>query len=74
MFPFILRSVTLAGVDSVRAPLYLRKVAWERLATELPPDLVESMTIEHPLEDVPELAEQIVAGKIRGRVLIAINP
>jgi acrylyl-CoA reductase (NADPH) len=74
VFPFILRSVKLAGVDSVRAPLYLRKVAWERLATELLPDLVESMIVEHPLEDVPELAEQIVAGKIRGRVLITINP
>lgn len=72
--PFILRSVTLAGVDSVRAPLSLRKVAWERLATELSPELVESMTVEYPLEDVPRLAEEILAGRTRGRVLIAINP
>jgi acrylyl-CoA reductase (NADPH) len=74
VFPFILRNVTLAGVDSVRTPLYRRKVAWERLATELPVDLIESMTVERSLEDLPELAEQIVAGKIRGRVLIAVNP
>jgi acrylyl-CoA reductase (NADPH) len=74
VFPFILRNVTLAGVDSVRTPLPLRKVAWERLATEIPIDLLQSMTTEHPLEDVPELAELIVAGKIRGRVLIAVNP
>lgn len=72
--PFILRSVTLAGVDSVRAPIDLRKVAWEWLAHELPADLIESMTVEHPLEDVPQLAEQIIAGKTRGRVVIAVNP
>ena len=72
--PFILRSVTLAGVDSVRCPIELRKVAWNRLATELPADLMESMTVEHPLEDVLELAEKILAGKTRGRVVIAVNP
>ena len=61
-------------MDSVRCPLERRRVAWNRLATEFPPDLIESMTVEHSLEDVPELAEQIVAGKTRGRVLIAVNP
>jgi acrylyl-CoA reductase (NADPH) len=72
--PFILRSVILAGVDSVRCPLEHRKVAWNRLANELPADLLESMTVEHNLEDVLELAEKIVAGKTRGRVVIAVNP
>jgi acrylyl-CoA reductase (NADPH) len=72
--PFILRSVTLAGVDSVRCPVELRRVAWNRLADELPADLLNAMTVEHPLEDVLELAEQIVAGKTRGRVVIAVNP
>lgn len=72
--PFILRNVTLAGVDSVRTPIELRKIAWKRLATDLPRDVIESMVTEHPLEDVPELAEQILAGKTRGRVVIAINP
>ncbi len=72
--PFILRSVTLAGVDSVRCPVELRKVAWNRLATELPAGILDAMTVEHPLEDVLDLAEKIVAGKTRGRVVIAINP
>ena len=72
--PFILRSVTLAGVDSVRCPIEKRQVAWARLATELPADLLESMTVERSLEDVPQLAEEIVAGRTRGRVVIAINP
>jgi acrylyl-CoA reductase (NADPH) len=74
VFPFILRAVTLAGVDSVRAPLEIRKEAWRRLATGLPGELIEEMCVEHPLEDVAELAEQIVEGKTRGRILIAINP
>ncbi len=72
--PFILRSVILAGVDSVRCPIELRKVAWNRLATELPANLIEAMTVEHPLEDVLQLAEEILEGKTRGRVVIAINP
>ena len=72
--PFILRSVTLAGVDSVRCPVEIRKVAWNRLANELPAELLGAMTVEHSLEDVIELAEKIVAGKTRGRVVIAVNP
>jgi acrylyl-CoA reductase (NADPH) len=72
--PFILRSITLQGVDSVRCPIDVRKEAWERLTREVPIDMIESMTVEHTLEEVPELAEQIVAGKTRGRVLIAVNP
>jgi acrylyl-CoA reductase (NADPH) len=72
--PFILRSVTLAGVDSVQCPLDRRKAAWNRLANELPGDILEGMTVEHTLEEVPELAEQILAGRTRGRVVIAVNP
>ena len=52
----------------------MRKEAWRRLATGLPAGLIEAMSVEHPLEDVPQLAEEIVEGKTRGRVLIAINP
>jgi acrylyl-CoA reductase (NADPH) len=72
--PFILRAVTLAGVDSVRAPLALRREAWARLANELPASVIDKMTVEHPLEEVPRLAEEILAGKTRGRVVIAVNP
>lgn len=72
--PFILRAVTLAGVDSVRTPIPLRTEAWTRLATQLPADLIDKMAVEYPLEDVPRLAEEILAGKTRGRVVIAVNP
>jgi acrylyl-CoA reductase (NADPH) len=72
--PFILRGVTLAGVESVRCPVARREVAWGRLARELPADLLEEMTVREPLERVPELAEDIVAGRTRGRVVVAVRP
>jgi len=72
--PFILRSVTLAGVESVRCPIEQRRTAWERLATELPADLLDTMTVEATLDDVPALAEEILAGRTRGRVVIAVSP
>jgi acrylyl-CoA reductase (NADPH) len=71
--PFILRGVTLAGVDSVMAPLALRAEAWSRLATDLPLDLLDSLTDTHPLSDAPELAPQILAGHTRGRVVFTVS-
>jgi len=71
--PFILRGVTLTGVESVRAPLKLRARAWERLATGLPPALLEEMTVVEPLGRVPALAEEILAGRTRGRVVIDVR-
>ncbi|MET0728304.1 MAG: MDR family oxidoreductase [Acidimicrobiales bacterium] len=70
--PFILRGVTLAGVDSVMAPLPLRTEAWGRLATELPLDLLDSLTVVHPLADAPGLAAEILDGKVRGRVVFTL--
>jgi acrylyl-CoA reductase (NADPH) len=72
--PFILRSVTLAGVESVRCPIRTRRTAWERLANELSLEILDEMTVEAALEDVPALAEEILAGKTRGRVVIAVGP
>lgn len=72
--PFILRSVTLAGVESVRCPIGTRRTAWERLANELSLEILDEMTVEAALEDVPALAEEILAGKTRGRVVIAVGP
>ncbi len=72
--PFILRAVDLAGVESVRCPTPVRRTAWQRLAEELPRDLLEEMTVEAALEDVPALAEEILAGRTRGRVVVAVNP
>ena len=72
--PFILRGVTLAGVESVRCPIPVRTEAWRRLASDLPATLLEEMTVEATLEDVPRLAGEILAGRTRGRVVIAVNP
>jgi acrylyl-CoA reductase (NADPH) len=66
--------VTLAGVESVRCPIRTRRTAWERLANELSLEILDEMTVEAALEDVPALAEEILAGKTRGRVVIAVGP
>ena len=71
--PFILRSVTLAGVDSVMRPTAERQVAWNRLATDLDFNLLDAMTTRATLKDAPELGRQIVEGKVRGRVVIDVN-
>jgi acrylyl-CoA reductase (NADPH) len=73
VLPFILRDVTLAGVDSVMAPREKREVAWRRLATDLDLAKLDKMTRKAKLDDVASLAEQIVAGKSRGRVLIELR-
>jgi acrylyl-CoA reductase (NADPH) len=71
--PFILRGVTLAGIDSVRTPLAHRCLAWERLARDLSTDVVGDMRSVEPLERVPELGEEIIAGRTRGRVVIDLS-
>jgi len=70
VLPFILRNVALLGVDSVSCPSPVRAEAWGRLATDLPTDLLDTMTTVEPLSKVPELAERILAGRTRGRVVI----
>ncbi|WP_028604327.1 MDR family oxidoreductase [Ottowia thiooxydans] len=73
MVPFIMRSVTLAGVDTVNAPMKLREQAWSRLATDLDPALLESMTTVIGLADAPGLAAQVLKGGVRGRTLVDVN-
>lgn len=73
VFPFILRNVSLLGVDSVMAPMHRRKRAWWQLAQDLPTDALAKMTELHPLSDVLELAPKILAGQIRGRVVLDIS-
>jgi acrylyl-CoA reductase (NADPH) len=70
VLPFILRSVTLAGVDSVWTPREKREEAWGRVATDLDLAKLNRMTSRARLDDVPALAEEILAGKIRGRLVI----
>ena len=73
VLPFILRSVTLAGVDSVMAPLALRQQAWDRLAQDLDPKLLERMTQEIALDEAPAHAEALLAGQVRGRIVVRIG-
>ncbi len=68
--PFILRGVTLAGVDSVMAPLPLRREAWSRLARDLDPALLERITTEVALADAMAAAGDLMQGKVRGRIVV----
>ncbi|MEP6558351.1 MAG: MDR family oxidoreductase, partial [Burkholderiales bacterium] len=72
MAPFILRGITLRGVDSVMAPLSERQAAWERLARDLDLKRLESMTTEIPLRQAVEKAEELMTGKTRGRLVVRI--
>jgi acrylyl-CoA reductase (NADPH) len=72
VMPFILRSVRLIGVDSVMAPLALRQQAWDRLAQDLDMAKLESMIEEVDLERAAEKAQALMAGLVRGRVVVRI--
>lgn len=71
--PFILRSVTLVGVDSVMRPRADREEAYRRLAVDLDMAKLATMTQTAKLDDLPELARAIVDGKVRGRVVVEID-
>lgn len=72
VMPFILRGVTLAGVDSVMAPIELRRTAWARLATDLDPAKLATITEEVPLEAAIAKAQALMDGRVRGRVVVKI--
>ena len=71
--PFILRGVTLCGVDSVMAPLALREAAWGRLAESLATDWLEALTTVVPLAGAIDTATAILKGQVRGRVVVDVN-
>ncbi len=73
VIPFLLRGVNLLGIDSVYCPAERRRNAWQRLARDLPLPLLESMIQEAKLEDVPQLADDILSGQIRGRLVIDLK-
>ncbi len=73
VMPFILRGVTLRGVDSVMTSMARRQEAWDRLATLVDRQKLASLTTEVPLEKVLSLASDIVDGKVRGRVVVNVN-
>lgn len=73
VMPFILRGVTLRGIDSVMAPLARRQRAWDALAELVDHALLAEIYTVEPLANVPGLARDILAGKIKGRVVIDVN-
>jgi acrylyl-CoA reductase (NADPH) len=68
--PFILRGVSLLGVDSVMAPMAWREQAWARLAQDLDPQLLDTMTTEIPLSGAIEAAQKLMDGQVRGRIVV----
>ncbi|MFG1410134.1 MDR family oxidoreductase [Xanthobacter sp. VTT E-85241] len=72
VLPHILRSVALLGVDSVMAPTARRANAWARLARDLDRDKLAAMTRVEPMSRLPELAQEILAGQVRGRIVIDV--
>ncbi|WP_454016946.1 MDR family oxidoreductase [Azospirillum sp. Marseille-Q6669] len=73
VLPHILRSVALLGVDSVMAPQERRNAAWTRLARDLDSGLLKTMYEVQPFQALPDLASRILAGQIRGRVVIDVR-
>nr|ABM53487.1 putative oxidoreductase [uncultured bacterium CBNPD1 BAC clone 67] len=72
VIPFLLRGVNLLGIDSVMKPYADRIVAWRRIAEDLAFDKLEAMIVPAKLHDLPELGKAILAGQIRGRVVVEI--
>ncbi|MBS39425.1 MAG: oxidoreductase [Rhodobiaceae bacterium] len=73
VMPFILRGVSLLGIDSVMAPMQLRERAWKRLSENININKLEEMTIDTSLDQVEGLANEILQGKVRGRVIVNIS-
>ena len=73
VIPFLLRGVNLLGIDSVMQGFDNRVRAWERIATDLPKDKLEAMVQPAVLSDLPELGAAILAGQVKGRVVVDVN-
>ena len=71
--PFILRGITLYGIDSVMAPMAVRSAAWARLATDMDLAKLDSLTQEVPLAGAVEAGARILAGQVRGRLVVDVN-
>ena len=71
--PFILRGVTLAGIDSVMAPTALRQQAWDRLARDIDPETLERVAHEIPLAQAQARAADLMSGKVTGRFVVRID-
>jgi acrylyl-CoA reductase (NADPH) len=70
VIPFLLRGVSLLGIDSVQCPHQMRQRVWSRIAEVVDDDKLEALTSEVALDEVPGLAEDILAGQVKGRVVV----
>ena len=70
--PFILRGIAMYGIDSVMAPIERRKLAWQRLATDLDPVLLDKLSFDLDFADLPQAGIDILDGKIRGRAIVKV--
>lgn len=73
VMPFILRGVTLAGIDSVMRPLEDREAAWTRLAKLIDGDMLQDISHEIGLDEVIETGKQLLDGKVRGRIVVDVS-
>jgi len=73
VIPFLLRGVSLLGIDSVMQPTERRLAIWRRLAAEVPADRLESMIQTARLQDLPKLGSDILQGAVRGRVVVELS-
>jgi putative YhdH/YhfP family quinone oxidoreductase len=73
VYPFILRGITLAGIDAAWGPIPLRHETWQRLAGPWKPDNLEAMAEFVTLADLPEKIDDILAGRVTGRVVVEIG-
>lgn len=72
VFPFILRGISLIGISAQNYPMLLRKILWEKLATEWKPDNLLTIYNEITLEELPEAINLILQGKIKGRTIVRL--
>ncbi len=73
VIPFLLRGINLLGIEATNCPIDRREAAWARLARDMPMDLLDEMTTVVPLAQVPAVGQQILLGKIQGRVVVDVN-
>jgi len=73
VIPFLLRGVNLLGIDSVMSPPEERKEAWARLARDLPMEKLDTMIHDATLGDLPALADDILKGRVRGRIVVDVR-
>jgi acrylyl-CoA reductase (NADPH) len=73
VYPFILRGVSLIGIASSVTPMPLRREAWARLARDVPAAAIDAMVREAAFADLPSLADQLMAGTIRGRYVVKVG-